>query len=123
MLAMLLAFFGGNVETVPVATAYDLLHEGAVLVDVREPHEWAAGRASGAINVPLGEIRARGAAALDARGIRQADGTKLLLICRSGVRSRTAARILATDGGFTSGNVAGGTQAWARARLPMEGPQ
>ncbi len=73
---------------VPVDTAAKLLREGALVVDVRTPQEYAEGHLPGAVNVPLGEI------AEDIR--RHAPDPKrvLLLHCVSGGRSGLAARRL-----------------------------
>ena len=62
--------------------AFRLMDGGAVLVDVREPDEWGAGHAPGAIHHPL-----RGLAAARLPG-----GVTLLVVCRSGVRSRARRR-------------------------------
>lgn len=84
---------------------------GAVLVDVREPNEWAGGRATGAVHLPLGHLPNR-VAELPA-------DRELLFICQSGSRSLVATRI-ATERGRTAKSVRGGTSAWARAGLPLE---
>ena len=84
----------------------------ALLVDVREPDEWRAGRARGARHVPLRELPdeleslPRGAA--------------VYLICRSGSRSHTAAAYLKQAGFERPINVRGGMLAWERAGLPVE---
>jgi rhodanese-related sulfurtransferase len=41
-------------DEVDVAAAHLLQQQGAQLIDVREPYEFAAGHARGACNVPLG---------------------------------------------------------------------
>lgn len=83
--------------------------EGAVLLDVREEDEWAAGHAPGAVHVPLA-------------GVGQAAATfgssTVLAVCRSGGRSAKAAKTLAADGA-TVRNVTGGMTAWAAAGLPV----
>ena len=91
--------------------AHENLLSGAVLVDVREPNEWAAGHATGAVHVPLGHLANR-------IGELPAD-RELLFLCQSGSRSLVATRI-ATDRGHTAKSVRGGTIAWARAGLPLE---
>lgn len=91
--------------------AHESLQSGAVLVDVREPNEWAAGHATGAVHVPLGHLPNR-------IGELPAD-RELLFLCQSGSRSLVAARI-ATERGRVAKSVRGGTIAWARAGLPLE---
>jgi rhodanese-related sulfurtransferase len=82
----------------------------AVLLDVREPDEWAAGHAEGATHVPLGEVPER----LD----ELPDADPLYVVCRSGNRSGRAVAWLARQG-IESVNVAGGMRAWAAAGRPM----
>ncbi|MBK8460624.1 MAG: rhodanese-like domain-containing protein [Micropruina sp.] len=87
------------------------LPDDAVLLDVREPAEWAAGRAPHAVLVPLGEIA-------DRLGELPTTGGTIPVICRVGVRSaRVTAFLLAQ--GFEAVNVAGGMQSWAAAGKPM----
>ena len=51
-------------QDVSPAAAQALIAQGAPVVDVREPNEFAAGAIKGSINVPLGAIQQRGSAAL-----------------------------------------------------------
>lgn len=83
----------------------------AVILDVREPNEYAAGHVPGAVSIPLGELRARAAEVPEVAG-------RLPVICRSGVRSQKAAEFLA-DRGVAVANVVGGTAAWAAAGRPL----
>lgn len=59
-----------------------------VLLDVREPEEFALNHIPGAINIPLGDVENR-ASELD----KEKD---MYIICRTGNRSDMAARILST---------------------------
>ena len=100
-----------NALEVTPADAHTLVADGkAVLVDVREPNEWANGHASAAKHVPLGWLAAKSAQLPKDR--------EILVICQSGNRSLTGARWL-NDAGFQARSVAGGTAAWARAGLPL----
>lgn len=95
-------------EVRPVDVA-ELQGRGAVLVDVREDDEWAAGHAPDAVHVPLarvGEAASRFA------------GHQVLTVCRSGARSGRAAKTLAAAG-VSVHNVSGGMSAWASAGLPV----
>ena len=67
-----------------------LLDDGAVLIDVRGPDEFARGAVEGAINVPLDDLE-RHADGLRSKG-------KLLLYCRSGMRSQIGAEKLKRAG-------------------------
>jgi rhodanese-related sulfurtransferase len=87
------------------------LDDGAVLVDVREVHEWVEVRVPGVQLIPLGELGQR------AGEIPSAE--VLYVICRSGARSRRACELLAA-GGRDAVNVAGGTLAWIASGRPTE---
>ncbi|MFJ8622168.1 rhodanese-like domain-containing protein [Kitasatospora sp. NPDC093550] len=95
------------------AEAHALARAGAaVLLDVREADEFAAGHAPGALHQPLIALVA---------GVPLPPGTAgrtVLAVCRSGHRSRRAAELLARRGVAVL-NVAGGMGAWARAGLPV----
>ncbi|MBW1597774.1 rhodanese-like domain-containing protein [Streptomyces sp. JJ38] len=84
----------------------------AVLLDVREAPEWAAGHAPAAVHLPLTRLTA-GAALPD-----EARGRPVVAICRSGNRSQRAAELLVARG-VDAVDVAGGMAAWARAGLPV----
>jgi len=87
-----------------------LVDDGALLLDVREPHEWQAGHAPKARHIPLAQLPHR-AGELPAN-------KPIVTVCRSGNRSARAAAILAGTGRDAS-NLAGGMHAWARAGLPV----
>ncbi len=89
---------------------------GAVMIDVREAHERAAGMAEGAHGVAAGELLAAPASALPSP---QQD---IILICQSGRRSLDAAVALQTAGYTQLASVAGGTLAWRVAGLPLVQP-
>lgn len=85
--------------------------EDAVILDVRQPNEFDAGHAPGAVSIPLGQLRARVAE------VPEVDGS-LLVICKAGGRSQAAAEFLASQGLDVS-NIAGGTTAWYEAGKPL----
>jgi len=73
-------------------------------VDVREPDEVAAGTLPGTVNIPLGDLPTR----LD-----ELDRTKpVVVLCRSGGRSTTAAELLTAAGFSDVVNLAGGMLAF-----------
>jgi len=98
------------VEDVDVHRAVSLTKSGAVLLDVREDAEWAAGHVPGALHIPLAEL-------LDA-DLSVLAGREVLVICRSGHRSRIAAAEL-NSRGLRSASVLNGMNAWAVAGLPV----
>lgn len=100
----------GPYPSVPAARAAELVRDGgAVLLDVREDHEWRAGHAPGARHIPLG--------ALPDRLAELPDGVPLVTACAHGLRSARAARLLARTGREVY-NLRGGMHAWAAAGLP-----
>ena len=100
------------VPTIQAAEAARLIALGKVsLVDVREPGEWAAGRAPEAVHVPLGALAERFAEV-------EALGRPVVFVCRSGGRSGVATEA-AVAAGLPAQNLEGGMHAWAEAGLPM----
>jgi len=81
-----------------------------LLVDVREPDEFAEFRAEGAVLFPLSTFMLRHQSLPRDR--------ELLMICRTGARSGQATAFLLANGWTTVANVEGGTLAWVRAGLP-----
>ncbi|SCK30978.1 rhodanese-like domain-containing protein [Vogesella sp. LIG4] len=86
-----------------------------LVIDVREPDEYAAGHLAGAVNIPRGvlEFRLSADPAL-------ADGDRpLLLYCKSGGRAALAARALQEMGYCRVVSLAGGLDAWLAGGLPL----
>lgn len=117
MLRTLLGFGGEQVDPNEAVRRID---QGARLIDVREPGEFSAGHAPGAIHVPLGRVRQNGVAALEAAGL-PPDTREILLVCQSGMRSRLAQSVLLRGRHPARRylNVRGGMAAWASAGLPV----
>jgi len=84
------------------------------LIDVREPLEWMTGHVPGALLVPLGALRE----ALPSLP----RGVSLITICEAGIRSCTAASILAAAGFAEVAHVPAGTGGYRRAGLPLAFP-
>ncbi|MEO8519603.1 MAG: rhodanese-like domain-containing protein [Dermatophilaceae bacterium] len=91
---------------VKVAQALELVRDGAILLDVRENGEWKSGHAPGAIHVPLGDI--------DKAPRRLKQGRPVVVMCASGMRSRSAAKHLRSLG-FDAASLSGGMAAWQHA--------
>ncbi len=103
---------GGN--AVSTAEAVRLINrEKGVLIDICEPAEFAGGHASGARNVPLGQLE--GAKALPTN-----KALPVLVLCATGARSSRAVAQLRKAGFEKAVAVAGGNAAWREAQLPME---
>jgi rhodanese-related sulfurtransferase len=82
------------------------LSNGEILniIDVREVDEVSEGKIRGAVNIPLGDLELR----LNELNKKE----DYIVICRSGGRSFTAARLLENNG-FTVTNVSGGMLEWS----------
>ncbi|MFP5460844.1 MAG: rhodanese-like domain-containing protein [Gammaproteobacteria bacterium] len=83
---------------------------GAIVLDVREPAEFAAGHLPNARNIPLGE--------LDKRVGDLPKDKPVLVCCASGARSGKALSLLRQDG-REAFNLSGGVAAWQQAGLPV----
>jgi rhodanese-related sulfurtransferase len=94
-------------ETFPAARVGELVARGVQLVDVREPHEYAAGRHPDAVSIPLGELPRRLHELHPHRPV--------AVICESGSRSAQAAELLVQRGFRRVLSVAGGLTAARRA--------
>ena len=79
---------------------------GAVLIDVREPHEWEIVHLPGARLIPRAQLPNH------LNELSQTD--ELLVLCLSGVRSGQAVQFLRDMGFKKARNVKGGMRAWAR---------
>lgn len=94
---------------ISVDTLKDL--DQPTLIDVREPDEYAAGHAPGAINLPLSELTDRvGEVPRD---------TEVHVICQAGGRSAQATELLSAHG-IDAVNIDGGTNAWIQQGHPLE---
>ncbi len=79
--------------------------DSPVLVDIREPVEWAFNRIQGAIHIPLSGL-------LDNLRLMQPD-QEYILYCHSGVRSHFATQSLHKAGFEKVKNLLGGIDAWS----------
>ncbi len=93
--------------------AQTMVSQGALLLDVREPAEYAAIYAPNAKLIPLGEVGAR------LNELEAYKNKPIAVMCRSGRRSAKAVALL-QEAGFTQvSNVQGGIQAWDQAGLEV----
>jgi phage shock protein E len=86
------------------AQARRLVDEGALLLDVRTPGEFAGGHLPGAVNIPVDELQAE---------LRQLPdpGRVIVVYCRSGMRSSRATGLL-RRAGFQTVHDLGGIGNW-----------
>jgi len=103
---------GGGVST---AQAVQLINrERAVVVDVCETEEFAAGHVAGAKNVPLGTLEQRLPEVVKNKGV------PLILVCASGARANRALATAKKLGYDKAQVLAGGLKSWKDANLPVE---
>ena len=89
-----------------------LLEQGELeLIDVREAHEYEAGRIAGARHLPLAELSAQ------AETIGR--DKPVVFYCRSGARSAMATQAFG-QAGWEAHNLDGGLLEWQAAGLPLE---
>jgi len=99
-----------NLEPSEVA---DLLAKNEiVLIDVREPAEYAAAHIKGAMLVPLSSF--------DPHALPDADGRRIVFHCGIGGRSAKAVAACQSAGIAIDSHLKGGIQAWIAAGLPVE---
>jgi len=116
--AMLLWSFVGSklagIEEADTLKATRLYNDDALVLDVREDKEFAAGHIPKARHIPLGQLAGR------IQELEKFKSKPILITCRSGQRSARACGLLKKAGFTTVYNQAGGIQAWERANLPVE---
>ncbi len=88
----------------------DAVADESVILDVREPDEYAAGHAPGALHIPMG--------AIPERLPELPDDARLIVVCRSGGRSARVTGYLRQEG-LDAVNMDGGMRAWLAAGRPM----
>ncbi|RMG81738.1 MAG: hypothetical protein D6712_15785 [Chloroflexi bacterium] len=113
-----------DIQQITVHELKERIERGdAVVLDVREPHEWAIAAIDGTLRISKSEIQIAKNAVLAGRKLREEtvlaqipQDVDLLVHCRSGVRSAHVIGFLKEVGYDPSRlyNVAGGILAWAR---------
>lgn len=106
---------GAGGGTLTAQGAVQLINrERAVLVDVREPEEFAGGHMIGAKNVPLNLLEEKLVGTVKNKTV------PLLLVCATGARAQRAVATAKKLGYEQAQAVAGGLKAWKEANLPVE---
>lgn len=76
-----------------------------ILLDVREPYEFAFAQIAGSLLVPLGQLQ---------QCLHELDSQReIVVICHHGIRSQQAAEFLAYNGFTKIFNLSGGIDAWS----------
>lgn len=105
---------GSQAGAISTAQAVQLINrERAVLIDVSEPAEFAAGHAVGAKSVPFGSLESSTA-------LPKNKSLPLVVICPTGSRASRAVGLLRKLGFENARMLAGGFAAWREANLPVE---
>lgn len=103
-----------NYKLVTATAAVGLLsQEDSLILDVREPHEWAKGHVENAVHIPLGKLAER------IHELETHKATPVVVMCQSGTRSIEACKTLAKAGFTQIYNLGGGMMEWEEAKLPV----
>jgi rhodanese-related sulfurtransferase len=106
---------GANAGSLSAQGAVQLINrQRAVVVDVREPEEFASGHVTGAKNVPLAQLEQKLPTAVKNKSL------PLLLVCATGARANRAVATARKLGYEQAQAVAGGLKSWKDANLPVE---
>jgi len=104
---------GATVANLDIDDIRNGLADGSiVLVDVREAHEWEAGHIPGSVLLPLSTF--------NPADLPDAQGRRIVLSCRSGRRSLTAADLAHAGGVAVDAHYAGGFLDWVAQGGPVE---
>jgi rhodanese-related sulfurtransferase len=103
---------GGSLST---AGAVQLINrEKAVVIDVSEAEEFAAGHVGGAKNVPLNQLEEKLGTTVKNKAL------PVILVCATGARANRALGTVKKLGYEQAQALAGGLKAWKEANLPVE---
>ena len=111
---LLPALRGGGSGLSAAAAVLLINREKAVVVDVCEAEEFAAGHVGGAKHIPLNDLEERLPATVKNKAL------PLILVCQSGARANRALATAKKLGYDNAQALAGGLGAWKAANLPVE---
>jgi rhodanese-related sulfurtransferase len=97
---------------ITVAEAHQLYQDGVFFLDVRTQEEWDDFHAPNTTHIPLDQ--------LESRYSELPNDEEIVVVCRSGNRSRTGRDILLNNGFDQVTSMAGGLNAWNEAGFPIE---
>jgi rhodanese-related sulfurtransferase len=98
----------------PAEATHLINREDALVLDVREPGEFATGHVLGAKNVPVARMETAGAEVMKRKD------RPVIVYCDGGERSGKATAVLKKQGYTRVANLSGGIGAWQQAGLPVE---
>ena len=106
---------GGGAGGLSAAQAVQLINrEKALVIDVCEPAEYAAGHVGGAKNVPLSQFQER------LPQVAKNKAVPLIIVCARGARAGRAAAQARRLGYDKAQVLTGGLAAWRSASMPVE---
>lgn len=108
-----------RIEEVPLDRAEQAVREADLVLDVREPDEYAAGHLPGAVSVPRGllEFKLSATPAMTPRDL------KVVVYCKSGGRAALAAASMKDMGYLQVVSLVGGFDGWQSAGYPVVRPE
>ncbi|CAJ0796116.1 Thiosulfate sulfurtransferase GlpE [Ralstonia condita] len=105
---------GGGGAKLSASAATQLINRrNAIVVDVRESGEYAAGHLPQAKHAPLGELEGK------AGSLAKNKETPIILVCQTGQRAGRAQAVLKRAGYSEVYSLEGGLAAWQQAGLPV----
>ncbi|MES2613158.1 MAG: rhodanese-like domain-containing protein [Pseudomonadota bacterium] len=112
MWPMLKSAGGGTLS--PAGAVQLINREKAVVIDVCETEEFAAGHVGGARNIPLNQLEERLPTTVKNKAL------PLVLVCATGARANRAVGVAKKLGYENVQALAGGLKAWREASMPVE---
>ncbi|HBA66832.1 MAG TPA: rhodanese-like domain-containing protein, partial [Methylococcaceae bacterium] len=98
----------------PLLAVVKMNASDAVIIDVREPHEFIKGAIENAVNVPLGKLESQ------LGELAQHTDHPVIVVCQTGTRSVPACKTLTKAGFSDVYNIIGGMQSWEENKLPIK---
>ncbi|HYD34318.1 MAG TPA: rhodanese-like domain-containing protein [Methylophilaceae bacterium] len=109
----MLARSGASSNLSPADAVLLINRENALVLDVRDDAEYAAGHITDARHIPLAQLETR------IEELRKFKDKPVLVNCQAGMRSAKACNILKKQGFTKVHNLQGGLNAWQQAKLPV----
>jgi rhodanese-related sulfurtransferase len=88
--------------------------EKAVMIDVGEPDEFAAGHAANSKNIPFGQLEDKLTSTVKNKAL------PIIFLCPAGARAARAVGVAKKLGYDQAQSLSGGLKAWREANLPIE---
>ena len=105
---------GASVEVDTLEAVQLINQKNAVILDVREAVEYAAGRIANAKQIPLSQLASK------LKELEKFKQKPIIVACRAGMRSGSACKLLKQNEFTQVYQLKGGLTAWQQANLPLE---